>query len=69
MHQDPQHEPLFTVHEVATRLRVDDTTIRRWIQSGALEAIILPHRGKRHAYRIKQSTLETVLRSSLRAQS
>lgn len=56
-------EELLTVREVARRLRVDDTTVRRWIKSGALEAVTLPHRGKRQAYRIKKSTLDTLLKS------
>jgi excisionase family DNA binding protein len=55
-------EELLTVREVARRLRVDDTTVRRWIKSGALEAVTLPHRGKRQAYRIKKSTLDALLR-------
>ena len=46
---EEQREELLTVHEVARRLRVDDTTVRRWIKSGAMEAIALPHRGKRQA--------------------
>ncbi|HEY0754269.1 MAG TPA: helix-turn-helix domain-containing protein [Ktedonobacteraceae bacterium] len=50
-------DELLTVREVAKRLRVDDTTVRRWIKSGALEAITLPHKGKRSAYRIKVKTL------------
>jgi excisionase family DNA binding protein len=58
-------EELLTVREVARRLRVDDTTVRRWIKSGALEAITLPHRGKRQAYRIKRSTLDRLLNSSI----
>jgi excisionase family DNA binding protein len=58
-------EELLTVREVARRLRVDDTTVRRWIKSGALEAITLPHRGKRQAYRIKKSTLDVLLSSPL----
>jgi excisionase family DNA binding protein len=58
-------EELLTVREVARRLRVDDTTVRRWIKSGALEAITLPHRGKRQAYRIKRSTLDKLLNSSI----
>ncbi|GCE13240.1 helix-turn-helix domain-containing protein [Tengunoibacter tsumagoiensis] len=62
--EKPQEE-LLTVREVARRLRVDDTTVRRWIKSGALEAITLPHRGKRQAYRIKKSTLDTLLTSVL----
>jgi len=56
-------EELLTVREVARRLRVDDTTVRRWIKSGALEAITLPHRGRRQAYRVKKSTLDALLKS------
>jgi excisionase family DNA binding protein len=63
--EEDRREELLTVREVARRLRVDDTTVRRWIKSGALEAITLPHRGKRQAYRIKKSTLDTLLSSSL----
>jgi excisionase family DNA binding protein len=62
---EEKREELLTVREVARRLRVDDTTVRRWIKSGALEAITLPHRGKRQAYRIKKSTLDVLLSSSL----
>jgi excisionase family DNA binding protein len=62
---EEHREELLTVREVARRLRVDDTTVRRWIKSGALEAITLPHRGKRQAYRIKRSTLEKLLSSSI----
>jgi excisionase family DNA binding protein len=57
-------EELLTVREVARRLRVDDTTVRRWIKSGALEAITLPHKGKRQAYRVKKSTLDKLLQGS-----
>ena len=59
-------EDLLTVHEVASHLRVDDTTVRRWIKSGALEAIALPHRGKRRGYRVRKLTLDELFnRSSL----
>ncbi len=54
-------EDLLTVQEVAERLRVDDTTVRRWIKNGVLEAITLPHRGERQAYRIRKSTLDNLL--------
>lgn len=54
-------EELLTVQEVAKQLRVDDTTVRRWIKAGVLEAVTLPHRGRREAYRIKKSTLANVL--------
>jgi excisionase family DNA binding protein len=56
-------EELLTVREVARRLRVDDTTVRRWIKSGALQAITLPHKGKRQAYRVKKSTLDALLKN------
>src|SRR5579885_1206705 len=56
-------DELLTVREVAKRLRVDDTTVRRWIKSGALEAITLPHKGKRSAYRVKKSTMDKLLQS------
>ena len=59
---EEKHDELLTVREVARRLRVDDTTVRRWIKSGALEAITLPHRAKRQAYRVKQSTLDALLK-------
>jgi len=65
MVSEEQREELLTVREVAKRLRVDDTTVRRWIKSGALEAITLPHRGKRQAYRIKRSTLDALLNTTL----
>ena len=55
---------LLTVHEVAKRLRVDDTTVRRWINNGVLLAITLPHSGKRQGYRILQSELDKVLKST-----
>ena len=52
---------LLTVREVAQKLRVDDTTVRRRIKNGVLEAITLPHRGTRQAYRIRRSTLDALL--------
>ena len=58
------NDELRTVREVARRLRVDDTTVRRWIKNGALEAVTLPHVGKRQAYRIRRSTLDTLLTTS-----
>ncbi len=52
---------LLTVSEVAKILRVDDTTVRRWVKQGALEAVVLPHLNTRQAYRIKRETLDKVL--------
>jgi len=56
-----QDDELLTVHELAEALRVDDTTCRRWIKQGALDAISLPHVGRRQAYRIRRSTLNTLM--------
>ena len=53
---------LLTVDEVSRALRVDPTTTRRWIKTGALEAVTLPHKGKRQAYRIRKSTLDALLK-------
>lgn len=52
---------LLTVTEVARVLRCDDTTVRRWIKQGVLEAVILPHVNARQGYRIKRTTLDRVL--------
>jgi excisionase family DNA binding protein len=52
---------LLTVREVSRALRVDDTTVRRWIKNSVLEAIALPHRGKRQAYRVKSTVLDALL--------
>ena len=54
-------DPLLTVKEIAQWLRVDATTVRRWIQAGTLEAMELPHKGKRRGYRIKRSQLEAAI--------
>ncbi|HLZ60458.1 MAG TPA: helix-turn-helix domain-containing protein [Ktedonosporobacter sp.] len=53
---------LLTVHEVAEVLRVDDTTVRRWIKNGVLEAVRLPHLNKRESYRVRQETLNKLLK-------
>lgn len=52
---------LLTVSEVAQILRVDDTTVRRWVKIGALDAVVLPHVNKRQAYRIRRETLNKLL--------
>ena len=54
-------QELLTVGEVAEILRVDATTVRRWVKQGVLEAIALPHVNKRCAYRIKRETLDALL--------
>ena len=52
---------LLTVAEVADILRVDNTTVRRWVKQGTFEAVILPHVNSRQAYRIKRETVEKLL--------
>jgi excisionase family DNA binding protein len=54
-------DELLTVDEVARILRVDHTTVRRWVRLGILDAIILPHSNVRRAYRIKRETLDKLL--------
>lgn len=56
-----KREELLTVREVAKKLRVDDTTVRRWIKNGSLEAITLPHQGNRQIYRVLKRTLDDLL--------
>ena len=52
---------LLTIREIAQELRVDETTVRRWIKQGILDAVALPHAGKRRAYRVKRETLNKIL--------
>jgi excisionase family DNA binding protein len=52
---------LLTVSEVARILRVDETTVRRWVKQGTFDAIVLPHANERMAYRIKRETLDKLL--------
>jgi excisionase family DNA binding protein len=59
---------LLTVREVARNLRVDDTTVRRWIKSGALDAVALPHTGKRCGYRVRKNTLDALFSSPVALQ-
>ncbi len=54
-------EELLTVREVARQLRIDESSVRRWIKQGTLEAVRLPHKGRRESFRIKQSTLNKIL--------
>lgn len=54
---------LLTIKEVAQTLRVDPSTVKRWIEGGALQAIALPRRSShgKMRYRIRRSTLDTLL--------
>ncbi len=55
---------LLTVNEVSRIMRVDDTTIRRWIKLGVLDAIILPHTGNHLCYRIPREALHRMLNNT-----
>jgi excisionase family DNA binding protein len=55
------NEKLLTISEVSKILRVDPTTTRRWIKSGALDAVMLPHVGRRQAYRVMKATVDALL--------
>lgn len=57
-----KEDRLLTIGEVAKQLRVDSTTVRRWINNGVMEAVILPHANPRKSYRVRASVLETLLR-------
>lgn len=59
--QSVSNADLLTVSEVADILRVDSTTVRRWVKFGTIDAICLPHQNKRQSYRIKRTTLNKVL--------
>ena len=52
---------LLKIGEVAKTFRVDDTTVRRWIKNGALEAVALPGGGKRQGYRVRVSDVKRIL--------
>jgi len=56
-----QKDKLLTIVEVAKQLRVDHTTVRRWIKMGIMEAITLPHIANRQVCRVKQSTVNLIL--------
>jgi len=45
--------------EVAQRLRVKASTVRRWIYTGALEAETI-HEGRRNRHRIKKVVIEAL---------
>ncbi len=61
--------PFLTIAEVAKLLRVDYTTVRRWVQNGLIAATVLPTRGRRHVYRIWRTEVEKILGASIPPQS
>lgn len=60
-------EELLTVKEVAKRLRVDDTTVRRWIKNGVLSAVTLPRAAtQRSMFRVRSSVIDELLNKGQR---
>ncbi len=49
----------YTPREIAKRLRVDDTTVRRWIRTGILEAETV-REGRRNRHRIKKADIDAL---------
>ncbi|MDO3024419.1 MerR family transcriptional regulator [Mycobacteroides abscessus] len=56
---------LMTTSEVAERLRVDSSTIRKWVAKGLLKAVTLP--GGHHRFR--QEDIEALLAEASKAVS
>lgn len=55
-------DDILTVGEVAKILRVDDTTVRRYITGGRLRALGLPTNARgRRSYRVKRRDLNESL--------
>lgn len=52
-------ERYLTVHEVATRVRVSEETVRRWLRSGRLHGI-MPG-GTKAGYRVRETELARFL--------
>ena len=65
MNTEHEKQPkMMTIQQVAEFLAVDDTTVRRWIKAGAIEAVILPSLpgAKRQSYRIHYDILRTLVK-------
>jgi excisionase family DNA binding protein len=52
-------EPLYTVKEVAERLRLNPETVRVWLRSGKLRGVLLG--GRKSGYRIPDSEVQRLL--------
>jgi excisionase family DNA binding protein len=52
---------LLTIPEVAHILRVDVTTVRRWIVTGKLPAVPLPQSGARANWRVHSATIKAII--------
>lgn len=61
---ESRHQGVFTVHEVASRLRVSPRTVWAWIQTGRLTAIRLGAR----TTRIPEAAVQELLRAASEAE-
>lgn len=56
---------VYTVEDVARRLRVDSTSVRRWCTTGVLtegrDFFVLPHAGKRRVIRFTQEQFDRIV--------
>ena len=56
---------VYTVGDVAKRLRVDETSVRRWCKTGALtngnDFFVLPHAGRRRIIRFTQEQFNRIV--------
>lgn len=56
---DREHEEWLTVQEITQRLKVHEESVRRWIRSGDLPAILLG--SSKGGYRIRSSDFDRFL--------
>ena len=59
-------EPLLTLHDVAVLVQVSESTVRRWVRNGELEAYKIGQRGQ---VRISRPALTTFLEKQRAAAS
>ena len=56
---------VYTVEDVASRLRVDTTSVRRWSKTGALtegqDFFVLPHSGQRRIIRFTKEQFDRIV--------
>jgi excisionase family DNA binding protein len=54
-----QGEPLYTVQEVAERLRLNPETVRVWLRAGKIKGVLIG--GRKSGYRIPESEVARLL--------
>lgn len=51
----------YTVREVANKLRVHPSTVKRWILRGSLDAVALPGKGIRQRFIVRTYSVDSLL--------